>query len=289
MRQQHFAVFATIVGTAIGACGPGTAPPISSPIPVTPGTPTSDPSTLRFLLLVPGTYHYQLTQTAEIEGDGTTDTIPSTTVTRAIVQAVVTSQPDSIFTVIVSFDSITITAQGSIPTRGVAQQTSLDSVAQGIFSRAGNSFEVRLPDSLCSYSQFTSIARELLLPELDLASSNSGRRVYTDTTSYRTCRAGTSIDITVIRELRETGRDPSEMEIQQHAELHGTGLLRRDSITISGSVTTRGKASFTGTNRLPALVQTRSDGTIMVRLGSVQTQFRQRSTQELRLITAEPN
>ncbi len=289
MRRQLPAVVAVMVGIITGACAPTAIPPISSPLPTIADTVTGDPSTSGDLRLIPGVYRYQFTQSAQITGDRAADTLPGKIATRALIHAVVTTEPDSAFAITVSFDSITTSTEGSIPPRGMGQPLSLDSVLKGTFSRLGNTSVVRLPDSLCAYSQFVRIAQELLLLELTHDISVPMKRSFTDTTTQRGCRAGMSIELTTIRELKNLGRSAGEIEIQQRTTVHGTGVLRRDSLAVSGSITSRGKASFTALNRLPSIVQTQSDGTITVQLGSTTTLFRQQSTQEIRLLTSNPN
>ena len=287
MQRHHIMLHMLILLTVSAACAPASRPPIAVPEP-SPGI-TPEPSSTARLRFSPGTYRYRLIQTAEVKGSGVADTLPSQITTQALITAAVSSESDSSFVVIVSFDSISITTQGSIPPRGMGQPVSLDSLARGVFSRAGASTELQLPDSLCAYGQLGAISRQLLLPELPLETEVPLRGRLTDSTTQRSCRAGIVIQTTTVRELKNAGQAIGELTIEQESQIQGAGTVRMDSITVSGSVSTRGKASFSALNRLPTLIQSKSQGTITVQLGTTLTNFRQQTSQEIRLLTTEPN
>lgn len=286
MRRQLLLLGSAVIVSS--ACPSSTVPPISLPTPSTPEIGNPDVSTLSHLRLTPGVHRYRLSQTTEAAGDGATDTIPGTVTTTAAIQVTVRNETDSTFLVTISFDSIAISGGGAVPTRGIRHPTVLDSVVRARFSPSHNTVESHLPDSLCAYSQFTAVGRQLLLPELLSGPVASTRAVLRDTTTYHSCRAGTRIGGRTIRESRTRPGNSGQLEITQETELHGAGLLRRDSVLVRGSITTRGTVSFESTDRLPAFVQTQSDGTIEVRLGSSVTTFRQRSSQEIRRVGAQP-
>lgn len=289
MQRNHLTtLLTTLLALAASGCTTSAIPPTPEPILNVPDTTPSVPVTASYLRFTPGLYRYQFSQTTQISGDGPTDTLPGTITTQALMKAEVTVQPDSSFTVVISFDSIRVNTQGPIPTHQMGQLTVLDSVVRGAFSRTGSSSQVYLADSLCAYSQFVTTAQELLLPQLGFEAPSPMRRSLVDTTTQRSCRAGTNIEMTTIRELRDVGRNPGEIELRQKTGLHGLGLLRRDSVTVSGSIATRGRVQFATMHRLPTLIQSESEGTIIVRLGSARTHFRQHSTQETRLITTSP-
>ena len=289
MSQPHISVFVLALLLASGACASGGSPPTTVPGPSTPTGITPEPAEATRLRFSPGTYRYQFTQTAEITGSGSTDTVPGTITTRALIYAVVTSQADSSFAISISFDSVAVSAQGSIPPRGTSQLVSLGSIIHAVFSRTTTSAEIHLPDSLCGYGQLAGVGREVLLPELAFDVELPTRKTFTDTTTYRSCRAGIAVDVTTTRELKHAGRSSGEMTLEQESTVHGVGVLRRDSIAVTGSVSTRGRVSFGTLNRLPTLLQSESHGKITVQLASTTTQFRQESTQEIQLIGTEPN
>jgi hypothetical protein len=288
MRQPYIPVSAlAVLLTAGGACTPGGSPPVTMPRP-TPTDVTPQPRTA-YLQFKPGTYRYQFTQTANITGSGVADTLPSTIVTRALIHVTVASQRDSTFAVRVSFDSIWISTEGSIPQRGINQPTALDSIVRGVFSRTTASSDIYLPDSLCSYAHFGGIGRELLFPELSLEVEVPARGTFTDNTTQQLCRAGITMAVTTTRELRNVGPAVGEMAIEQKSTIQGAGALRRDSVTVRGSTSTRGVAWFATLNRLPTLIRTRSEGEITVQLGNTTTDFRQHSTEDIQLIATEPD
>jgi hypothetical protein len=281
MHLAKIAVVASLLATAAPACTTRTPSP-AVPVPI-PGLPTADRPPVRYLRFSPGIYHYRFQQRTQIDAEGSTDTVPSIISTQATIAVAVTVEADSSVQVIVSFDSISISTQGSIPSRGFSQVSTLDSIIRTRFSHAGIVVEAQLPDSLCAYSQFVSTARELLLPELAAEVQSPGRRVYRDSVSQHACRAGIPIEFVTTRELHNQRRDSIEFMLRQQTILQGAGMTRRDSLIVSGSISTHGTVSFASGNRLPSVVQTQSEGTIRVRLGSLTTNFRQTSQQEIRL------
>ena len=289
MSQSHISVSALALLLASGACASGGSPPVTVPGPGTPTGITPEPAQATHLRFSPGIYRYLFTQTAEITGSSSTDTVPGTITTRGLIHAVVTSQDDSSFAVSISFDSVAISTQGSIPPRSTSQLLSLGSIIRAVFSQTTTSTEIHLPDSLCSYGHLTGVGREVLLPELAFNVELPTRTTFTDTTTYRSCRAGIAVAVTTTRELKHTDRSSREMTLEQESTVQGVGVLRRDSIAVTGSVSTRGRVSFTTLNRLPTLLQSESHARITVQLGSTTTQFRQESTQEIQLVSTEPN
>ncbi len=287
MNRLHITLIAGIIGLATSCTPASRVPP--TPGPATPEIPSINeaPGSVSYQF-APNTYRYRFQQTADIHGNGPTDTTPSRILTQGLFRVRVAAESDSSVTITISADSISITSQGSIPGRGLQQISTLDSVVTAKFSPSGVVMGAELPDSLCAYQQFTAMARELLLPELGLQTQSPTRQVYRDTVTQHACRAGTRIELVTVRQLRDRGRNPAEFSLEQETEIRGAGMLRRDSITVSGSVATRGTVSFSIGNRLPSLIQTHSEGRITVNLGSTTTLFHQRSTQEIRLEGIEP-
>jgi hypothetical protein len=285
MRSKTLGITAICVAGITAACRPTTTPSPSPP-PEKPQVLGPKELTTQYLRFSPNIYRYHFEQAARITVSGSVDTTPSTITTRAQILVTVAAEPNLDVQVSISFDSITISTQGSIPSPGFTQVTSLDSVLQARFPVAGTSttVETRLADSLCAYSQFITAARELLLPELPVQIESPGTKVYTDSVSQKACRGGIIVDLTTIRQLRDLSREPPEFTLQQRTEIAGSGQLRRDSMTVSGSILTRGVARFATANRLPSFIQTESEGAITVRLGSLTTAFRQVSHQQIRLI-----
>ena len=282
MRLMTLATHAICLAGIATACTPATIPS-PSPAPDKPQVSGPTQPATRYLHFSPNIYQYQFQQAAQITADGSPDTVPSTITTRARILVTVATRANSDVEVSISFDSISMNTEGLVPSRGFSQVTSLDSVLQGVFSTSATRVEPRLGDSLCAYSQFITAARELLLPELLRQVEIPGREVYVDSITQKACRSGIAIELTTVRELRDLSRNPPEFAIQQRTNVAGSGQPQRDSITVSGSILTRGVAIFGNTNRLPSLVQTESEGTITVQLGSITTVFRQTSRQEIRL------
>jgi hypothetical protein len=257
--------------------------PATPPLPSTPGGVDPSPSLANYLRFTPGTYRYRVAQTARIQAEGSVDTVPSVVTTEAILLISVWSDSDSTFDITVSIDSINIATQGSIPRRSAGQVTRLDSIVHVAFTPTSVITQVHLPDSLCTYGGFIGIAREVLVPELPLWIEGPSKRTYTDTATVTSCRAGAKLESLTTREVHDLGRDPPEFSIKGRTVLRGMGLLRRDSIVIGGSTSTRGSLIFEQGNRLPSILQSESEGMITITLGASRTVFRQTSTQAIHL------
>ena len=283
MRNSALGGITAVVALLISACAPSS--PRTSPVP--PPIPTPIPDTgvgasTRRLSLVPGQFQYYVLQSATIRTDAVADTMGGGITTTARLVADVSPDSDSSYTVVISIDSVQITSQGAIPSRGIAQVSFLGPVLRASVGARRSIVEMNLAESLCAYGQFVTAARDLLLPALPSQVIIPLPEAHVDTMVTVACRAGTRIQMTVVRELKNFSTDPLELTLQGKTELAGLGMVRDDSVSISGTLTTRGKASFTGEFRLPSLVQTESDGSITVRLGDSVTVFHQRSTQEIR-------
>lgn len=283
MRNSTLGGITAVVALLISACTPSN--PRTSPVPPPIPTPIPDTGVIastRRLTLVPGHFQYYVLQNATIRTDAVADTMGGGITTTARLVADVSADSDSSYTVVISIDSVQMTSQGAIPSRGIAQVSFLGPVLRASVRARHSIVEMNLADSLCAYGQFVTAARDLLLPALPSQVIIPLPEARVDTMVTVACRAGSRIQMTVVRELKNFSTDPLELTLQGKTELAGLGMVRDDSVSISGTLTTRGKASFTGEFRLPSLVQTESDGSITVRLGDSVTVFHQRSTQEIR-------
>lgn len=281
MRNSIFGGAVAAVCLLAGACArPSQSVPTATP-PLPAGVlDTGAPATSRYLTLEPGQFQYRLVQSAQIQTD--TSPVASSVVTRARLLVDVSTQTDSSYQLVVSIDSVQITPSGSIPPRLIPELVSLGAILRASIGPTGGVTEASLPDSLCAYSQFISAARDLVLPQLPLRVTTPLNNIKADTTTTVACRAGTRVNMVTVRELKELSTEPRELGLSGRTELAGTGALQRDSVTVTGTISTRGKASFLGAARLPSTVQTESEALITVRLGASTTLFRQNSALEIR-------
>ena len=240
--------------------------------------PTEDPTELSFSA---GSFQYRLRQNTKVHAEGSTDTTSSSITTTALLSVDVTSYSDSGYDVTVSIDSLQMSTEGLIPSRSVADISSLGPVLRASFRGNHPTIETYLPDSLCAYGQFVTAARQVLLPSLSIQITTPLTQVWVDTITTVSCRAGTRIEMFVTRQIKDLRREPHEFALDERTELRGAGLLSRDSVVVSGSITTRGSVSFAGRSRLPSLIQTESGGSIIVQLGNSTIVFQQTSTQHI--------
>ena len=283
MRRHTLTFRVAALGALLANCSPGVQaiPPTQGPI-ATDVKSATDASTARYLRLSVGLYRYRLTGNTHIQPQETGDTVPGIVRSEALVSVrVVGSNTDSSLTALVSVDSIRISREGPVVPPSTTPVVRLDSVLRVIFTPQGNTTEVLLTDSLCAYSEFVTIAQDLVLPkipnEINLPTNGS----YGDTLTIRGCRAGITIETVTVRKLRNSQRIPVELALQEQSIVQGSGLIRRDSLTVTGSVSTAGTVIFPAGDRLPLHVNSKSDGLITVRLGSKQNVFRQTSTLNL--------
>ena len=280
----------TTLAALLAACAPSSGLPPS----VTPAIPEASRDTsavrdLGFLHLQTGTFKYDLSQRTRIRARSfMPETIPTTTSVTAVLLAAVTPYNDSSFEVNISVDSVRISSEGSIPSSTIPEILSLGQVLHASIEGGKTTVEYQLADSLCAYSHFLVAARELLIPQLPIPLSTSLLQAPLDTTTITTCRGGARIETVVRRELRSLRKSPPEFTIIGTAEIKGAGILRRDSLVVTGSVRTRGIASFSSISRLPASIQTESEGLITVHLGDSTTVFEQISTQHVQHRPSEP-
>ena len=236
------------------------------------------------LQILPGAFHYQLSQTGEIRSSD--DTASSTTTMYAVLQAGVTATSDSSFSIVISADSIETATQGLIPPPRASQVIVLDSVIHAVLTPTTLTLVSSLPDSLCRYSALVTAAYEVLLPALPPVIQLPSASVYTDTTLTTSCPAQIPFRNRTIREIRSSGADPLQFRITGRTEITGAGVIRRDSLLVTGLVSTHGRVSFNTGSRLPVMLETTSEGSITVQLGSTHTTFTQVSSLTLRQITA---
>jgi hypothetical protein len=282
---------ATLV-VLIGGCAPRSSATLPAPLP--PGIPTDTVATAdaRVLRLTPGRFRYRLTQHTRIHAEPSTDTTTNVISVAARLLVDVSSLSDSTYDLRISIDSAETTTQGLIPSRVSEQHVSLGHVLQATLTPSKTIVTTQLPDSLCAYSHLVAAARDVLLPQLPARPSFDRNQPRADTTSSILCRAGSRIEVLSTREVRDSRVAMPEvvLTLRGHTELRGGGTLGRDSVAISGSISSSGTAAFLGWSRLPSLVKTQSDALITVRLGDSTTVFRQVSVQEIRQDqTAEPN
>jgi hypothetical protein len=270
----------------IMACTPtGSGLPPVTPIPPTTVGDTGARTVMTDWTLLPGRFEYSLTQTSRVHRPATTDTLSAAIQTTARLLIDVTPTNDSTYAIEASIDSLQMVTEGLTASRVAVHPSFLGPVLRASLGPEGNRVESSLPDSLCAYGQLVILAREVLLPQLATQLAHlSGMK--TDTTRVIVCRAGTRIEVLVTRQISDSGTGLSQVNLQGTAELKGSGILGRDSVAISGSITTRGTASLTGGSRLPSIVQTESDGLITVRVGDSTSVFRQTSSQRLEQRTA---
>ena len=283
MRRHTLTFQVAALGTLLANCSPGVQaiPPTQGPIGIDV-KPTADASTARYLRLSAGLYRYRLTENTHVQLQEAGDTAPGIVRSEALVSVhIVGSDTNSSFTVLVSIDSIRISREGPVPPPSMTPVTRLDSVLRVIFTPQGNVTEVLLTDSLCAYSEFVAIAQDLVLPKIPSEVNLPTNGSYSDTITVHGCRAGTTIKTVSVRTLKNSQRIPAELTLQERSIIQGSGLIRRDSLSITGSVSTAGTVIFPAGDRLPLHTNSKSDGLITVQLGSKQSVFRQTSTREV--------
>jgi hypothetical protein len=239
--------------------------------------------------LLPGLSRYDLEQHAVVRVEGADDSLPHRITTRALVLVEVLSNGDSIYDVTVSVDSLNQIAEG-FGRPSPMHPTTLGAVLRVSLAPGGSSAYVQLADSLCAYSQFVTIARQLVLPRIPAYVMSERDRISPDTLRIASCRAGVPISIESTQEVRTLGGNPPEVAFDERATVQGSGVVQRDSITIDGSLRAQGTASFGSGSRLPSIVQTRSEGSIRISLRGSTVTFKQSLTQQIRRREAEaPN
>jgi len=270
-------VFTALIGgcTASGS----RAPTIPAPVPAETDTgSTEDLGELRFSA---GSFHYHLREKTRIQAQGSADTTSSAITTTALLSVEVTPYGDSDYDVVVSIDSLKISTEGLIPSRSATGISSLGPILRASFRADTTTVNSYLPDSLCAYSQFIMAARRILLPRVPVRIRTLPPEVWVDTATITSCRAGSRIEMLTSQEIRPLGQEPHKFALHETTELRGAGILHRDSVVVSGSIRTLGSVSFPRRSRLPSLVETESDGSITVRLGSSIIVFQQSSTQHI--------
>jgi hypothetical protein len=266
------------------ACAPSRSglPPVTT-VPPNPAADTGATPSAKEFAFLPGHFEYGLAQTSRVHALGSADSISGTVLITARLIMDVARINDSIYEVSASIDSLQTVTGGSIPSRLGAHphHWSLGPVLRAWLGPDGSRVESSLADSLCAFGQLVSLARDLLLPQLPSRVLAPVHSVKTDTARIAACRAGSQLELLVTRQISSPGAEPPQVNLQGTTEVKGGGTLGRDSVRISGSVTTRGVASLTGGSRLPSFLQTQSEGFITVQLGDSTTVFRQTSTQHL--------
>ena len=278
--RQVFAFSLSAMLELIMACT--RAPSIESPDPVP--VPVRGDSTAHGLVLRLPQHNtrYSLRQTSSVQNLRAQDSATSGNITTtAILDFVIDSVDGSghlSFTI--TADSLRITTEGSIPSHRVVPLR-IGPVIRGSVANGRIMAATALPDSLCAYSHLLTAAFHLLLPQLPAEVSLPLSKPVADTIAVTSCRAGTRIQLQMYRQVHSPKQAALTLGLNEKVKLSGAGMLRRDSIVISGLMTTTGDIVFEPDSRLPQLIQTQSDGRITVRLADSTTAFEQRSTQQL--------
>ena len=271
--------------TVSGCSTPASRPAPSPPAPFPPDT-SSTVGRAR-LALVAGQFRYDMLQNTTVQIEGGPDTLQSLITTTSVLVVEVTDHSDSTYTITVVGDSLRLETRGPGSLPGLTGPLQVGPVVQGSFTPHAITIENQLADSLCAYGQLVSTTRELLLPQLP-TDGVTARTNMRDTATTTVCRAGTRIASQTTRDLTELRRQPQEFALRGQTELAGKGVLRNDSIAVSGSLTSQGTVFFHEGLRLPRRVETQSTGSIQVRLGDSITVFRQTTTQMLQLRPVSP-
>jgi hypothetical protein len=271
--------------TAVLLTSTGCAPSASRtlPSPAVPEAPpdtggTAGPAALR---LAPGQFRYDLLHSAALNVEGGADTLQSIITTRAVLVADVTDHGDSSYTVTVTADSLHLETRGPNSSPPPLGPLHLGSLVRARFTRHAITIENQLADSLCAYGQLLSTARDLLTPQLQADGAFVAGADTRDTATTTVCRAGTRIMTHSTRDLTDRRRQLQQLTLRGRTELAGTGVLRNDSVAVSGSLTTQGTVFLQGGLRLPQRVETQSTGKIRVQVGDSATVFHQAATQLL--------
>ena len=281
-----------VLTALLANCAPGvqSIPPSQGPVTTDAKAPANMPAT-EPRRLAPGLYRYRLVESTHVQLQELGDTLPGIVQTDALVSVRITpSDGFSRFTALVSIDSIRIRQNSPVPSTSMVPAARIDSILRVIFSPGNNVAEVLLPDSLCAYSQFVTIADDLLLPRIPSEFVMPTNVLYSDTVTVHGCQGGAVVETVSIRKLSNPEQTPTQLALQRQSIIRGAGSIRRDSLSITGSVSTMGTVTFQAGQRLPLNVRTRSDGMLTVQLGTQLSVFRQTSTRELsRDSTTPPN
>lgn len=257
-------------------------PTVESPAPLPLPTRTDSVAPAVILRLSQQGARYSFRQTSTIQNLKAQDSVTSGNITTTAILDFVIDSVDSngqlSFTV--TADSLQIATEGSIPSPRAIPLT-IGPVLRGSTANGHIVAITALPDSLCAYSQLLNAAFQLVLPQLPIEVSLPLSKPVADTITTTSCRAGARLQLRAHRQLHRSAQSALALTLKEQVELAGTGMLRRDSIVISGLITTTGEVVFQPGSRLPQLVQTHSNGTITIRLADSTTVFEQRSTQQL--------
>jgi hypothetical protein len=259
------------------------APRMPSPVPPSGHPDTGSTASQARLTLTVGQFRYDLLHNATVQVEGGTDTLQSSITTTGILVVQVIGRGDSTYTVTVEADSLHLDTRGPASAQTLSGPVRIGPVLQASFTRHAVTVENQLADSLCTYGQLLSTARELVMPQLRMDGSLLHRANARDTSITTVCRAGSRITVYTTRDLTDLRRQPQEFAIRGRTELAGTGTLRNDSVAVTGSLTSQGTISFGEGRRLPRKVETQSNGRITVQIGDSTTVFHQTATQVVEL------
>jgi hypothetical protein len=256
------------------ACSPSrSVPPVVTP-PRTPDPVSVEPSPERriTLLVKPDTILYELTQVARFRPLGS-DTV-SIVHTRAILSLFIAKQDDSSYEATVSVDSLQVHNEGGSQRPILGRPALLGVILRGQLTAAGQLIQHTLPDSLCTYGHLVAVAEELFTPRLGISVEVRGTETWTDTLHSSVCRTGSRVSVQTIRETRSSLNGGLTLQSQGRSVLDGRGLLRRDSVVITGDLSVESTTSFREA-RFPISVTTQSEGNITIRLADSTAVFRQ--------------
>lgn len=278
--RRVFAVCVAALTGLIVACAK--APSIESPAAVPPPIRSDSAIPGAILRLPQDSTRYSLRQTTSVQNLNAQDSATSGNITTTAILDFITDSLDRSgrlwFTI--RADSLQITTEGSIPSyRAVPSR--IGPVLRGAVINGYIRATTALPDSLCAYSQLLTAAFHMVLPQLPAELYLPLSEPTADTIIITSCRAGTRIQLQTQRRLRSPRESALTLTLEEQVQLGGAGTLRRDSIVVSGLITTTGEVVFESDSRLPRLVEAQSDGRITVRLADSTTVFEQRSTQRL--------
>lgn len=279
LRPRFPAGVSAVIGL-ITACAK--VPSIEGPVPAPLPTRADSAAPATILRLRQQATRYSFRQTSTVQNVNARDSATSGNITTTAILDFVTDSVDSdgrlSFTV--TADSLQIITAGSIPSPR-AMPLRIGPVLRGSTANAHIVAVTALPDSLCAYSQLLTAAFQLVLPQLPIDVSLPLPGLVADTITTTSCRAGTRIELRTRRQLQGSRQTALALTLEEQVELAGAGMLRRDSIVVSGLITTTGEVVFQSDSRLPQLIQTQSNGRITVRLADSTTVFDQHSTQRL--------
>src|SRR5687768_3589140 len=123
MHKRTLARSVAAISVLTTACTPSrsTVPAVTPQPPPAEHADTGGPSKVRHLILIPGHFKYHFVQNATVEAEPRHDTGVGNLSMRARLLVDVSSDTDSIYDLVISIDSLQMTADGPIPSRPVPE------------------------------------------------------------------------------------------------------------------------------------------------------------------------